>query len=66
MPGPFHKMDNGAMDEIHTEYKEKIWGKTIDGEYVIDGFVYRGKRSFANVIENLRKTLKRGFKGAIN
>ena len=54
------------MDEIHTEYKEKIWGKTIDGEYVIDGFVYRGKRSFANVIENLRKTLKRGFKGAIN
>ena len=59
-------MDNGATDVIPSEYKEKIWGKTVDGEYVIDGFVFRGKKYFGKVVESLREALKRGHKNAVN
>ena len=60
LPGPLNTMDNGAMDEIRPEYKEKKWGKTEDGQYIIDGFSFRGKRVFAKVVQGLRDFYKKG------
>ena len=54
-------MDNGATDEVPSQYKEKKWGKTEDGEYIVDGFTFRGKRSFAKVVEGLNKFFKKGI-----
>ena len=59
-------MDNGATDENPSEYKEKIWGKTVDGQYIVDGFVFRGKRFFAKVVNYLQETLEKGFKKTVN
>jgi hypothetical protein len=43
-----------------SEYKEKIWGKDVDGEYVIDGFTFRGKHRFSKVVEELKGMMKKG------
>ena len=59
-------MDNGATDEIPSQYKQKIWGKTEEGEYVIDGFTFRGKKPFAKVVIGLRKFFKKGIEHDID
>ena len=65
LPGPI-TMDNGFHDEIPSEYQENKWGKTLDGEYVIDGYTFRGKRAFRKVVEGLKETFVKGFKRTIN
>ena len=44
-------------------YKEKIWGKDENGEHIIDGYVFRGKRTFKKVREDLEKLMQKGYKG---
>merc|ERR1712208_186078 len=36
------------------------WGKTIDGNVVIDGFKFKGKQSFKNAKEEVEKLMIRG------
>ena len=48
-------------DSENLEYNEKIWGKTVDGEYVIDGYAFRGRQSFHKVVEGMKKFFKKGI-----
>ena len=41
-------------------YSEKKWGKTIEGEYVTDGYVFRGKIRFKKAIDGLKNILVKG------
>ena len=52
--------------DFSSEHMEKPWGKQEGGEYVTDGFVYRGKRSFDKVLGDLKETLLKGFQRSIN
>ena len=47
-------------------FKEKKWGKQEDGEYIIDGFPFRGRRVFQKVIEGFKELMKKGLKSEIN
>ena len=51
-------------DSENLEYKEKIWGKTVEGEYVIDGYAFRGKKLFKRTLEGIR--VKKGAKKEVN
>ena len=59
-------MDNGATDDVPTQYKEKKWGKSEDGEYIIDGYTFRGKKSFLKVVEGFKKLMKKGIENEFN
>ena len=48
------------------EFKEKIWGKTIEGEYVIDGYTFRGKRIFKKAYEGIKVFMKKGAMKEVN
>ena len=47
-------------DDIITEYKEETWGKNIEGEYITDGYKFRGKQAFKKAREELEKLMVRG------
>jgi hypothetical protein len=49
-------------DTENLEFKEKIWGKTIDGEYVIDGYAFRGKKVFKRALEGIKVFMKKRCK----
>ena len=53
-------MDNGFSDDIPSQYKEKKWGKTQDGEYIIDGFTFKGKGPFKKAKVGLAELMKKG------
>ena len=57
---------NHDRNEAPSQYKEKKWGKTEDGEYVIDGFAFRGKQSFNKVVEEFKKFFKKGIEHDID
>ena len=62
------KDNDTEVEEIEepTEYDESTWGKTVDGENVIDGFKFKGKQSFRKPKEYLEKLMVRGATGEIN
>ena len=47
-------------DDTPSEYEEEIWGKTIDGKFVIDGFKFKGKQPFKYAKEELEKFMIKG------
>ena len=53
-------------DEVPTEYKEKKWGKEEGGEYIIEGFSFRGKHAFGKAVEGLKKDMKKGAQNQID
>ena len=57
---------NHDRDEAPSQYKEKKWGKTEDGQYVIDGYAFRGKDSFNKVVEGMKKFFKKGIEHDID
>ena len=67
LPGPTIEiiMDNGFHDDIPSQYKEKKWGKTQEGEYIIDGYTFKGKQSFKKAKVGLEALLKKGAKGDV-
>ena len=52
---------NHDRDEAPSQYKEKKWGKTEDGQYIIDGYAFRGRQSFTKVVEGMKKFFKKGI-----
>ena len=52
-------------DDTPTVYKEKKWGKEECGEYITDGFVFRGKQDFNKALEGLKEVMKKGAKNEI-
>ena len=47
-------------------FKEKKWGKEEEGEYITDGFSFRGKNAFRKPVEGFKEMLKKGEAGEIN
>ena len=47
-------------------FKEKKWGKDIEGEHVIDGYVFRGKLRFKKAVEGLKGAMVKGAFGEYN
>ena len=45
---------------VSPEYTEKVWGKDVGGEYITDGYAFRGKRSFGKVVIGLKEHMKKG------
>ena len=52
--------------DVSSLYKAKTWEKEEDGKTIIDGFAYRGKRSFGKALEGLKETMQKGVKSNIN
>ena len=51
---------------IPSVFKEKKWGKDVNGVNIIDGFVYRGNRVFGKVVEEFKELMKKGYQSDIN
>ena len=52
--------------ESSNAYKESNWGKKVDGEYIIDGYKYKGRQAFKSTREKLEYLLQRGKQSEIN
>ena len=52
-------------DDIIDQYKETKWGKSEEGEYIVDGYTFKGKRSLNGVLKGLKKILKKGVENEI-
>ena len=56
---------NNVHESIRSEYKESNWGKQVDGQFVVDGYKYKGRQSFGIAKEGLKDFLLRGSKHEI-
>ena len=52
-------------EDVVNYYKEKKWGKTEDGEYLVDGYTFKGKRTLNKVLVEMKNTLKKGVENQI-
>ena len=59
------EMLNNSID-VSSAYAEKIWGKESGKEYLIDGYVFRGKRLFGKAVTGLQRIMTKGSHGKIN
>ena len=46
MSGDIERADAVDIDDTLSECKESTWGKKVDGQFVIDGFKFKGKQPF--------------------
>ena len=51
--------------EEPTEYKQRTWGKTENGEEIIDGYSFKGKQPFRRAKEGLEELFIKGAKSVI-
>ena len=47
------------------EFQESTWGKKVDGEFVIDGYKFRGRQPFRRAKEGLEKLMVKGNQGEV-
>ena len=59
------KDSNQGGTEV-AEYKEKIWGKQVGGDYVTDGYTFRGKHAFGKARDGLKDFMKKGVVREVN
>ena len=52
--------------DISSAFKEETWGKTDEGEYIIDGYSFKGRRMFRKAIEGIKDMMKKGAVGELN
>ena len=52
-------------NDVLNEFKESTWGKKVDGEYVIDGYKFRGRQPFKRAKEGLENLMVRGHQGEV-
>ena len=57
---------NKNQEDSPSLYREKIWGGTEGGEYIIDGYTLRGKKAFGKAREGLYEYLKKGVARDVN
>ena len=58
--------DINTKDEDQSEYDEKKWGKEEGGKFIVDGFTFKGKRTFQKAKEGLAEQMKKGVQGEEN
>ena len=47
-------------------YKIKKWGKEVDGEYIVDGYSYKGRKPLLKALKGFKDMTIKGFIGDIN
>ena len=47
-------------------YKLKKWGKDIDGEYIVDGYSFKGRKPFLKALEGFKAMMIKGFIEEVN
>ena len=55
-----------SQNDVIDAFKEKKWGKEEDGEYITDGYSFRGKNVFQKALEGFRNMMKKGVIEDIN
>ena len=57
-----------VMDsEISSLFKEKIWENgQVEGETIVDGYAFRGKRTYEKVVESFKETMVKNYQHSIN
>ena len=66
MSGDILNVNEIICQENSNAYKESNWGKKVDGEYIIDGYKYKGRQAFKSTREKLEYLLQRGKQSEIN
>ena len=52
--------------DVMSAFKEKKWGKEEEGEYITDGYSFRGKTLFQKALEGFKNMMKKGVTENIN
>ena len=52
--------------DVLSAFKEKKWGKDEDGEYITDGYSFRGKNTFQKALEGFKNMMKKGVIENVN
>ena len=47
-------------------FKVKKWGKEEEGEYITDGYSFRGKTAFQKALEGFKNMMKKGVIEDVN
>ena len=55
------KMENDK--DILSAFKEKKWGKNYEGEFIIYGYSFKGRRLFKRALEGFKDMMKKGVIG---
>ena len=53
-------------NDANDAFKESTWGKKIDGEFVIDGFKFRGRQPFKAAKEEMVKLMVKGRQSEVD
>ena len=59
------EIDDPPVEESHSVYDEKKWGKENGKNYIVDGYVFRGKQEFNKALEGLKDIMKKGITNEI-
>ena len=59
------EIDDPPVEESHSVYDEKKWGKENGKNYIVDGYVFRGKQEFNKALEGLKDIMKQGITNEI-
>ena len=51
--------------DIQSEYTEKKWGKEDAGEFIVDGFTFKGKHVFKRAKDGLVELMKKGVQSEV-
>jgi hypothetical protein len=52
--------------EYNSVFKEKTWGKEVDGHFTIDGYSFTGKKAFQKALDGLKDLMKKAVFGEVN
>ena len=66
MSADINNINGSIIQENLNAYKESTWGKKVDGEYIIDGYKFKGRQPFKRTKEKLESLLKRGTQNEIS
>ena len=58
-------MSNNSQFDTNA-YKESTWGKKLEGEFIIDGYKFKGRQPFRKAKEEMEKLMIKGRKSEIN
>ena len=58
-------IQTNKTDYFDDEFKVSTWGKKVDGEFIVDGYKFRGRQPFRRAKEGLEKLMVRGSQGEV-
>ena len=62
----YDDIQTDKTDYVDDEFKISTWGKKVDGEFIVDGYKFRGRQPFRRAKEGLEKLMVRGCQGEVD